>query len=93
MANACDWEPIDRFQSLPHYEKFLSWINQQVDEGRATTVPLDPAKAWGNAWDEHWYRCIADDEMWRLVGPDPTFRGVFKRLDNNGQPGLDGSST
>jgi len=82
MVNACDWEPIERFQSLAHYEQFLTSINEQVKEGRAKAVPLDPAKAWGNAWDEHWYQCIAANELWRLVAPDPPFRGVFKRLDN-----------
>ena len=88
MVNDCDWEPIDRFQSLADYEKFLSRINEQVAAGRAYVVPLDPAKAWGSAWDEHWYRCVADREVWRLVGPDPPFRGVFKRLDNT-QPQQD----
>jgi hypothetical protein len=82
MVNACDWEPIDRFQSLAHYEKFLSWINEQVADGRVTVVPLDQQKAWGSAWDEHWYRCNADREVWRLVAPDPPFRGVFKRLES-----------
>ena len=80
MANACDWETIDRFQSLAHYEQFLSWINDQVAKGFATVVPLDSAKAWGNAWDEQWYQCAADREVWRLVGPEPPFRGVFKKL-------------
>jgi hypothetical protein len=82
VVNACGWEPIDRFQSLAHYEKFLSSINEQVAEGRAAVISLDPAKAWGSAWDEHWYQCGADPEVWRLVGPDPPFRGVFKRLDD-----------
>lgn len=81
MTNACDWEPVDRFQSLAHYEQFLSSINEQIAQGRAKSVPLDPAKAWGNAWDEHWYQCVANHEVWRLVGPDPPFRGVFKRIE------------
>jgi len=83
MANACDWETVDRFQSLAEYEKFLSLINDQVAKGLATVVALDPAKAWGNAWDEQWYQCVADREVWRLVGPDPPFRGIFKRLDSS----------
>jgi len=82
VVNACDWEPIDRFQSLAHYEKFQSWLNQQIAKGNASKVPLDPEKAWGSAWDEHWYRCLVDGEVWRLVGPDPPFRGVFKRLES-----------
>ena len=82
MVSGCDWEPVERFESLADYEKFLSWINEQVAAGRAAVVPLDPSKAWGTAWDEHWYRCVADWELWRLVGPDPPFRGTFKRLES-----------
>ena len=82
MVDGCDWEAIEGFQSLADYDKFLSWINAQVATGGAAAVPLDPAKAWGSAWDEHWYRCVADREVWRLVGPDPPFRGVFKRLES-----------
>jgi hypothetical protein len=80
VVNACDWEPVDRFQSLAHYEQFLSRINEQVAQGHAVAEPLDPEKAWGNAWDEHWYKCVADHEVWRLVAPDPPFRGFFKKL-------------
>jgi hypothetical protein len=83
MANACDWETIDRFQSLAHYEEFHSWINEQVAKGFAAVLPLDPTMAWGNAWEEQWYQCLADREVWRLVGPDPPFRGVFKRLESS----------
>lgn len=83
MANACDWEPVDRFKSLVDYEQFLSWLNRQVTEGRAAAVPVDPARGWGNAWDENWYRCDGDGEVWRLVGPDPPFRGIFKPVERN----------
>lgn len=87
MPSPCNWEPVDRFQSLADYGRFLSWINEQVTEGRAAVVPLDPARAWGNAWEENWYRCVADGQVWRLVGPDPPFRGVFKRVESApGQP-------
>jgi hypothetical protein len=92
VANGCDWEPVDRFQSLADYEKFLSWINDQVSDGHAAAVPVEPTKAWGNAWDEHWYRCVSDRQVWRLVGPDPPFRGVFKRLEDT-QPASDKTSS
>jgi hypothetical protein len=80
MVSACGWEPINRFESLAHYEQFLSSINEQVAAGRVIALPLDPAKAWGNAWDEHWYQCVDDPAVWRLVGPDPPFRGIFKMV-------------
>jgi hypothetical protein len=81
VANPCNWEAIDRFNSLAHYEEFLRWITGQIAEGRAQAVPMDPAKAWGTAWDEHWYECLASNDVWRLVGPDPPFRGIFKKVE------------
>jgi hypothetical protein len=68
-----EWDDVDSFDSDDEYERFLTWISDQVTEGRAAVVSLDPAKAWGNAWDEHWYQCLADREVWRLVGSDPLF--------------------
>jgi len=55
-------------------------VNQQVEFGLARRVPLDPQRAWGTAWDEHWYECVSTGEIWRLVAPDPPFRGVFKKV-------------
>jgi hypothetical protein len=82
VANACDWTPVDRFESLAHYEDFLAGIAKQVSQGSAKVVPVDPAKAWGSAWDEHWYQCLPSNEIWRLVSPEPPFRGIFKKIDS-----------
>jgi len=81
VTNPCDWAPIDRFESLGHYEEFLARITEQVSEGNVRVIPVDPAKGWGSAWDEHWYQCLPSNEIWRLVSPEPPFRGVFKKLD------------
>ena len=80
MANGCEWEPIQPFQSLHEYEEFLQSVNGQVESGLVRPVPLDPKQAWGTAWDEHWYECLGTGEIWRLVAPDPPFRGVFKKI-------------
>lgn len=81
MTNPCDWTAIDRFESLAHYEDFLARITKEVSDGRARLVPVDPKRAWGTAWDEHWYECLPNKEIWRVVAPEPPFRGVFKKLD------------
>lgn len=81
MTNACQWEAVDRFQSLAHYEELLASINQQVGAGRVQSVSVDPKKAWGSAWDERWFKCADSDEVWRLVAPDPPFRGIFKKVE------------
>jgi hypothetical protein len=81
VANPCDWSAIDRFESLAHYQEFLAALSTQVADGRVKVLPVDPAKGWGSAWDEHWYQCLASNETWRLVSPEPPFRGIFKKLE------------
>ena len=73
----CDWQSIDGFGSDREYEQFLLWITEQVEAGIATEVRVRK-KYSGVDWDEHWYRCIATKEVWRLVAPDPPFNGIFE---------------
>ena len=80
MGSPCDWESVDRFKSLADYEQLLAKITEQVANGRARVVAVDPDKGWGTAWDEHWYQCTDKNEIWRLVAPDPPFRGIFKKV-------------
>lgn len=76
----CNWDKVDGFRSLDEYEQTLALLQEQVKSGTAAAVDLDPQKRWGTAFDEHWFRCHADGQVWRLVAPDPPFRGVFKPL-------------
>jgi hypothetical protein len=80
MTSGCEWEPIQPFNSLRDYEEFLQSLNGQIETGVVRAVPVDPKLGWGSAWDEHWYECMASHEIWRLVAPDPPFRGVFKKV-------------
>jgi len=81
MGKGCGWEPIQHFGSLEHYEDFLSALNSEVGSGSAHQVALDAKRAWGTAWDERWFQCVENGEVWRLVAPDPPFRGVFKPVE------------
>lgn len=79
MTNeSCGWEPIDAFSSLTEYRRFHEWMNSQVVSGVAAAVPVAKHYSGSSLWDEHWFKCLGDDQIWRLVGPDPPFRGIFK---------------
>ena len=80
-GSPCDWKSVDRFKSLADYEQMLAKITEHVANGTARVVAVDPDKAWGTAWDEHWYQCAGNNEIWRLVAPDPPFRGIFKKVE------------
>jgi hypothetical protein len=75
---SCGWDPIDEFGSLAEYRRFHEWINDQVTSGLAAAVPVTKPYSGSLLWDEHWFKCLSDDQTWRLVRPDPPFRGIFK---------------
>jgi hypothetical protein len=80
MSSDCGWEEIPGFRSLDDYKRALARLNEQVVAGEAAAVDLNAAERWGTAFDEHWFQCSSSGEIWRLVGPDPPFRGIFKPL-------------
>jgi len=77
---SCNWVTVDAFRSLAEYKKLLSELEAGVAAGLVEQVPADPAKGWGTAFKEQWFRCLGDHEIWRLVAPDPPFPGVFDRI-------------
>ncbi|TDV53004.1 hypothetical protein EDF87_10169 [Pseudomonas helmanticensis] len=76
----CEWFVIEQFHSPGEYERFWVWINHQVDGGAAERVPVTDSFA-GLGFDEFWYKCTDSAVVWRLVAPDPPFRGYWAPLD------------
>ena len=74
----CNWDQIDEFGSLAEYQRFNNWINGEVTSGLATVVPVTKPYSGSSLWDEHWFKCLSDKQVWRLVAPDGPFRGIFK---------------
>ena len=73
----CDWKVIEGFASDLEYESLRARIAQQVESGLAKEERVKKRYS-GIDWDEHWYRCAATKETWRLVAPDPPFNGIFE---------------
>lgn len=80
MASDCGWEPVDRFESLAHYERINAAIAEQIQAGLVTERRVAKHYSGLETLDEHWYKCSASGEVWRLVAPDPPFPGLFKRV-------------
>ena len=74
------WERIDDFRSLGEFEHFLSWMQQQLNDGTAQEVPVRSHYIGAN-FSEKWFRHVGSGEVWRLVWPDIPFTGVFERVD------------
>jgi hypothetical protein len=74
-----DWDEIHGFSSPGEFERFRRWIADAVAEGALAEVPVRSAYSGSTALDEHWYRSTRGT-VWRVVAPDPPFRGVFERV-------------
>jgi len=75
------WQPIRAFESSAEYRELLSFLTAEITKGIAESVPVERPYSGSTLMDEHWYRNVRTNELWRLVAPDPPFRGVFKRVE------------
>ncbi len=73
----CNWKAVEGFRSDEEYERFRARIIEQVQLGLAKEERVRKRYS-GIDWDEHWYRCAANNQTWRLVAPDPPFNGIFE---------------
>lgn len=74
----CPWEKINNFQSLLEFNRFVSWMNEQVDENVVKLIPVVSPYAGATVLGEKWFLHVESGEIWRLVWPDPPFTGVFE---------------
>lgn len=80
MAGKCGWEVVDGFGSLAEYERLRDVVTEQVKKGQADERRVATPYSGLNTLDEHWYRCKATGEIWRMIAPDPPFPGIFDRV-------------
>ena len=80
MPNGCQWEQAELFNSYAHYERVLAFVQQQVADGLAKEVKVRKPYSGLETLDERWFKCLASTETWRIVAPDPPFRGVFQQV-------------
>jgi hypothetical protein len=78
MSNAA-WEEIHGFATPGEFERFKTWIATALEEAAIIEVPVLEQYGGSPLFDECWYR-EPDGSTWRLVAPNPPFRGVFERV-------------
>ena len=74
-----DWDEIHGFASQAEFERFRRWIREARNEGELVQLPVASPYGGTTAFEEYWYKARSGS-TWRLVAPEPPFRGVFERL-------------
>lgn len=73
----CIWEEIHGFQSLGEYQKYVLYIEGQVQTGYA--IEITPLSDYHKdfVFGGRWFEDIDSGQKWRLVPPDFPFRGLW----------------
>lgn len=74
------WEEIGGVQSPGEFVRFASWMEEQLNNGTATKVPVT-APYLGASFDEAWFSHHDSGQVWRLVKPDFPFTGLFEPVE------------
>jgi hypothetical protein len=72
------WEEIHGFQSPTEYNRFIEYLEDQVQSGFSEEMMPDPAYGRGEIYGGRWFRDKESKEIWRLVPPDPPFTGLWE---------------
>lgn len=87
VKSSCGWQAVDGFRSENEYRRLRARVLDQVREGIAEETPIVSRYAESDLLDEEWFRCTQCQVVWRLVGPDPPFTGLFEPVENTAPHG------
>ena len=72
------WEEIHGFISPEEYKRFVQYLEAQIASGVAKERAADPLYGKGMIYGGRWFQHIETGAIWRLVPPDPPFRGLWE---------------
>jgi hypothetical protein len=72
------WEEIHAFISLSEFQRFMKYLEDQVDAGIVEEIEPDPDYGRGEIYGGRWFRDRKTGEVWRLVPPDIPFKGLWE---------------
>lgn len=82
-----EWEEIHGFHSMAEYERFSKWLDAVIADGVAHQMPV--GRPYSSPYfPERWVRHGETGRVWRLVGPEAPFRGVFLPVEDESEPGV-----
>jgi hypothetical protein len=74
----CSWEEIHGFVSPGEYDRFVRYLEAQVEQGQADEVPANPAYAASEIYGGRWFKHCDSGQVWRLVAPDFPLKGLWE---------------
>lgn len=74
------WEEIHGFASPGEYKRFVQYIEGQVASGIARELPPDAQYGKSMIYGGRWFQDAQTGAIWRLVAPDPPFRGLWEQV-------------
>lgn len=72
------WEEIHGFSSPGEYDRFVKYIHAQVASGHAEEIEANADYGRGEIYGGRWFKDSETGQIWRLVPPDPPFRGLWE---------------
>lgn len=75
-----DADEIHGFRSPGEYARFVEYLEARVSAGLFEEVEADESYGRGEIYGGRWFRDLATGMTWRLVSPDPPFRGLWERV-------------
>lgn len=67
----CGWEEIRSFNSPGEFQRFLVWVDAQVQSGECEELFIRDDSVKNT--DSRLFRCISTGDTWRLTFPDPGY--------------------
>ena len=81
-VNSCPWEPINGFKSIFEFERFVVWMQETIEKGRAERVKVEKRYQGITSFNEEWFKHIESGTVWRLISPDFPFTGLFEKVSD-----------
>ncbi len=81
------WEEIHGFTSPREYERFVEYIEKQVESGLVDEIEPNPEMRDGYPNNGRWFLDLETKEVWRLIEPDFPFKGTWEPVSNRGKTG------
>lgn len=72
------WEEIHGFISPGEFSRFEEYIEKQIKEGFVRECVVDKNYGQGEIYGGRWFEDLETKEIWRLVPPDPPFKGLWE---------------
>lgn len=72
------WEEIHGFNGPKEYERFVKYIEKQIETKVAEEILPDPNYSKGEIYGGRWFKDLETGEIWRLIAPDIPFKGLWE---------------